>query len=126
MQVISRLDDSAGKADRRAGDVVVLDRLQLPSSRLLLCQNAGRGGINLVEVGRADELLQHRDVRVVRCVQGEALREVPKQAGICSLHMLEHRCVRFERDVDGGGGVLLHGFCLCLRAGDAVKSVQRR
>jgi len=40
--------------------------------------------------------------------------------------MLDHRCVRFERDVDGGDGVLLHGFCLCLRAGDAVKSLQRR
>jgi hypothetical protein len=76
-----------------------LDPPQLPSSRPLRCQNASRSGIDLVELGRADELLQHRDVRVVRRIKGEALREVAKQAGICTLRMLDPRCVRFERDV---------------------------
>ena len=60
------------------------------------------GGIDLVEVRRADETLDHRDVRTVRRIQGETFREDLEQAGVVGFAMLEHRGVRLQQDVDGG------------------------
>src|SRR5258708_12896182 len=69
-----------------------------------------------------DVALQDRDVWMVGRVQSEALREGLAQASIDGLRVLDHRCVRLQRDVDGRDGVLLRARRLCiaeLRSQDA-------
>src|SRR5260370_16490716 len=69
-----------------------------------------------------DVALQDRDVWMVGRVQSEALREGLAQASIDGLRVLDHRCVRLQRDVDGRDGVLLCARRLCiaeLRSQDA-------
>ena len=65
-------------------------------------ENLAGGGIDFVEVRRADETLDHRDVRSVRRIQGKAFREDLEQAGVVGGGMLEHRGVRLQEDVNGG------------------------
>ena len=107
MQVFSRLDYDPREADRRRGDVVILESLQCPCGGLLLGQNRVRRRKYLVEVVCADELLQHSDVRVVRLIQSKALRERLEQTSVGVLRVLKHRRVGFERDVDRCHGILL-------------------
>src|SRR6266699_3114813 len=92
---------AARKSDRRIGDVVVFERLQFPTRRVLTGQSLVGRGVDLVEVSRADELLQQRDMRVMRGVQSKALRISLEQAGIVGFGMLDHRRVRLQRNVDG-------------------------
>jgi len=69
-----------------------------------------------------DVALQHRDMWMVGRVQNEALREGLTQASIDGLRVIDHRCVRLQRDVDGRDGVLLLARRLCiaeLRSQDA-------
>ena|SRR5271165_2648698 len=40
------------------------------------------GGVNLVEISRANVTLDHRDVRTVCRIEGEAFREGLEQAGV--------------------------------------------
>src|SRR5215472_10520305 len=47
-------------------------------------------------------------------VQSETLREGLTQASIDGLRVLDHRCVRLQRDVDGRVGVLLCARRLCI------------
>jgi hypothetical protein len=61
-----------------------------------------------------DVALQHRDMWMVGRVQNEALREGLTQASIDGLRVLDHRCVRLQRDVDGRGGDLLLAGRLCI------------
>ena len=72
-----------------------------------LCKDALRRGIYLVEIIRADKLLQHRDVWVVRLVEREPLRKGLEQMRVGGLRVLDHRRVGFERDVDRRHRVLL-------------------
>src|ERR1700738_1949315 len=67
-QIFRRLDDNARKTDWWRRDLIVLERLQLPTRRLLAGQCFVDLSVDLVEVSRADELLQHRDMRVMSCV----------------------------------------------------------
>ena len=94
MQIFCRFYDNARKAIRRIGNVVALERLQFPASRLLVGQNLGGRGVDFVEVSRADKLLQHRDVRIVRRVQRKAFRIGLEQAGIGGMGVLRHRRIR--------------------------------
>ena len=64
-------------------------------------ENLAGGGIDLVEVRGADETLDHRDVRGVRRIQGEAFREDLEQAGVVGRGVPEHRGVRLQQDVNG-------------------------
>ena len=59
------------------------------------------GGIDLVEVLRADEPLNQRYVRTVRFIEGESLREGFEQSGVVGLGVAKHGGVRLEQDVDG-------------------------
>jgi hypothetical protein len=93
-------DDDAGDAEWWRGNVVVLDRLEPPACHSFLGENRVGGGVDLIEVGGADELLEHGDVRVVCRVQSEAPRKGFEQAGVVGLGPLNHRRVRFQRDVD--------------------------
>ena len=72
-----RLRANARDAHRASRGVVVLERLQLHGVHVGGGEHLAGGGIDLVEVGRADEALEHRDVRAVRRIQGEALRVRP-------------------------------------------------
>src|SRR5262249_42924320 len=81
-------------------NVVVLVRLQLPAGRLLVSKYLVDCGVDLFEVSRADELLQHRDVRMASCIQSKAFWKGFEQAGIIRLRMLNHRLVRLERNID--------------------------
>jgi hypothetical protein len=45
-------------------------------------------------------------VRVVRCVQREAFRINPEKAFIRGFRVPNHRCIRRQRNVDGGDGGL--------------------
>jgi len=65
------------------------------------------GGINLVEIRRADETLNHRDMRTVGRIQGKTFRIGGQQACIVSLRMLEHRGIRLQQYVDGCDRVFL-------------------
>ena len=58
-------------------------------------------------VVRADELLQHSDVRVVRLIKSKALRKRLEQTSVGILRVLKHRRVGFERDVDRRHRILL-------------------
>ena len=70
-------DDDAGDAEWGRGNVVVLDRLEPPACHSFLGKNRVGGGVDLFELGGADELLElHGDVRMVCCVQSKALRMV--------------------------------------------------
>jgi hypothetical protein len=57
MQVFSRFDYDPREADRRRGDVVILEGLQRPCCGLLFGQNRIRRRKYLVQVVRANELL---------------------------------------------------------------------
>ena len=50
---------------------------------------------------------------MVRCVESEALREDLEQTSVRSLCVLDHRCVRFQRDVDGRDWVFLRAGRSC-------------
>ena len=94
-QIFCRLDDDAGDAEWRRGNVVVLDRLEPPDCRSFLGENRVGGGVDLIEIGGADELLEQGDVRVVCRVQREAPRIGFEQAGVVGLGLPNHRRVRF-------------------------------
>ncbi len=106
-QFRGRLRDNAREANVLARDVVVFEGLQLHAGHVGAGENLAGGGIDLVEIRRADETLDHRDVRAVRRIQGETFREDLEQAGVVGFGMLEHRGVRLQQDVDGGDRGLL-------------------
>ena len=70
-------------------------------------QNCVRRRKYLVQVVRADELLQQGDVRVVRRIQREALRKILEQTSVGVPRMMNHRRVWLERNVDRRHRVLL-------------------
>src|SRR5436190_1384287 len=90
-QVWRRLNDNARKTNWRRGNLVILERLQFPACWLLIGQYLVDCGVDFFEASRADELLQHRDVWMVRCIQSKAFREGLQQAGIIRLRTLDHR-----------------------------------
>jgi hypothetical protein len=101
---------SCSEADRRRGDIVIFERLQRPCLGLLFVKDSLRRSIYLVEIIRADELLQYRDVWVVRRIQGETLGKGFEQPGVVGRRVLDHCRVGFERDVDRCDGVFFsHG-----------------
>src|SRR5262245_21486815 len=106
-RVVSRLDHDAPKADVLPWKEVVLESVQLPAGDVLVGENLACCGVDFVEVGRADVPLQHRDVRMVCGIQTEALGKDLEQTSVGSLGVLDHRCVRLERNVDGRDFVLL-------------------
>jgi hypothetical protein len=48
-EIVGRLDDNARQANVLQGDVVVLERFQLPAGRLLVGQDLAHCGVNFVE-----------------------------------------------------------------------------
>src|SRR5262245_46556497 len=108
-EITCRLDHDAPQANVLPGNVVVLERLQLPARNLLVGQDLACRRVDFIEVRRADVPLQHRDVWVVRRIQMEALRKNLYQTSVRSLRVLDHRCVRLQRDVDGRDWVLRVG-----------------
>src|ERR1700693_65855 len=54
-------------------DVVVLERLESPSGHSLFGEYGVGCGVDFLELGGADELLEHGNMRVVCCVQSKAL-----------------------------------------------------
>ena len=56
--------------------------------------------VDLIEVSCADELLDHCEMRVVRCVESEALREGFKQTAVVDVRMPNHCRIGLQRDVD--------------------------
>jgi hypothetical protein len=109
MQAFGRLDDDARDAERRRRQIVVLDRLQRPGCRLFLGENRARRRIDLVERSGADELLKHRDMRMVVLVERKALRVDAEQAGVRGRGVLDHRVVRLKDDVDRRDRLFLRG-----------------
>src|SRR4029077_12806820 len=95
------LYDNSGQADFLPGDVVILDRLQLPTSYLFPSQDLAGGCGDSVEVRRTHVALEHTDVRVVRRIQGKLLQELLEQAGVHRLRVVNHSGVRLQRDVNG-------------------------
>ena len=71
-------------------------------------------GVNFVEIPRANVPLQDRDVRVVRRTQSEALREDLQQAAVDGLSLLDHRVVRFQRDINGHDRIVFRTGILCV------------
>ena len=88
--------------------------LQLPAGDLLVGQNLACRSVDFVEVRRADVLLQHRDVRMVRGIQCETLGENLEQTSVRSLSVLDHSRVRLQRDVDCRDGVFLRAGRPCM------------
>src|SRR5579872_6308426 len=108
-QIVRPLNDDSRDSERRGWDVVVSDRSQFPVCDSLFGQNAISRSIDFIEVRCVDELLQHREMRVVRCVQGEAARIGFEQTCIVGLRALNHRRVRLKRNVYGRYRTLLRG-----------------
>src|SRR5262249_40031126 len=79
-KVVCRLDYNAPQANVLPGDVVVLERFQLPARDLLVGPNLACRRVDFIEVCRADVPLQDRDVWMVRRIQTEALRKNLEQA----------------------------------------------
>jgi hypothetical protein len=76
------------------------------------------GGVDLFKICCANEALDQRDMRPVGCIQGEALGEDGKQAGVVGRGVLEHDVIRLEQNVDGGDlvvGCRLLGESRCQR-----------
>src|SRR5262245_31504155 len=73
-QCRGRLYDNARKANILARDVVVFEALQLHPGNVGASEDLFVGGIDLVEVLRADEPLNQRNVRTACLIQGESLR----------------------------------------------------
>src|SRR6266851_468984 len=99
--------DNSGEANRWQGNVVILECLQFPTCGPLGGENLIESGIDFFKVRSSDKLLQHGDVRIMRCVESKALWKAFQQASIVGLCMLQHRRIGLQRDVDGGDGVLL-------------------
>jgi hypothetical protein len=122
-QIFGRLDDDAGYAERWSGNVIVPDRLEPPVRHLLLGENRIGGGVDLVEVGGADEPLDHGHMWMVRRVQSKAFRIGLEQAGVGGLRTPNHRRIGLERDVDRGDWVAAHGFRGCSFSPTRVKDI---
>ena len=58
--------------------------------------------VDLVEVSRAYEPLNQRDVRTVCLIQSESFREDFEQPSVIGLGVSQHGRVRFQQNVDGG------------------------
>ena len=69
--------------------------LEPPACHSFLDENRVGGEVDLFEVGGADELLEHGDVRMVCCVQSKPLRIGFEQAGVVGLGLSNHLRVRF-------------------------------
>src|SRR5262245_48941007 len=95
-----RLYDNARKANTLARDVVVFEGLQLHAGDVGVSEDLFGGGIDLVEILRADEPLNQRYVRTVRFIEGESLREGLEQSGVVGLGVAQHGGVWFQQDVD--------------------------
>jgi hypothetical protein len=112
VKVFSRLDYNSCEANRRRRYIVILECLQRPCRGLLFCHNCIRRRKHLIEVARADELLQYRYMGMVRCIQSKALRERISEASVGAHRVLNHRRVGFERDVDRGHWIMLRDCAL--------------
>ena len=93
--------DNARETDGTAWNVIVFEGFQFHRVHIGTRENLMRCRMDLIEVGGADETLNHRDVRTVRRIEGEAFREDREQSGIDRFGMPEHRDVRLQQDVDG-------------------------
>ena len=85
-----------------ARGVVVFEGFQLHCVDVGSGEDLAGGGIDFVEIRRADEPLNQRDVRSVRRIQGKTFRENAEQAGVVGCAVVQHRGVRFQQDVNGG------------------------
>ena len=92
---------NARDSHRAARGVVVFEGLKFHALHIDGGENLAGGGIDLLEIRRADETLEHRNVRGMRRIQGKAFREDREQPGVVVSGMLEHRGVRLQEDVYG-------------------------
>jgi hypothetical protein len=66
-QIFCGLDDNARDAVWWNGNVVVLERVQVPASRFFFGQNLVGRGVDLVKASCARELLNQCEMRLVSC-----------------------------------------------------------
>src|SRR4029077_10096420 len=74
-----RLCANAGYALRGCRGIVVLEGIQPHRSQIGTGKDIAGGGVNFVEIRSANKTLNQRNVRTMRCVEGEALREYRQQ-----------------------------------------------
>src|SRR5437762_722228 len=104
-QFRSRFDDNAREAKILVRYVVVFESFQLQASHVGAGEDFADGGIDFIEILGEDETLHQSDVGTVLGVQREALRKDLAQTVVGGGRVLEHRGVRFQKDVDSGDSV---------------------
>src|SRR5205814_2115846 len=104
-QFRSRFDDNAREAKVLVRYVVVFESFQLQASHIGAGEDFADGGIDFIEILGEDETLHQADVGTMGGVEREPLRKDLAQTLVGGGRVLEHRGVRFQKDVDSGDSV---------------------